>query len=76
MTSKVLYKFYTSAIFCGIATTTYSSATRQIPRGKLLGFPTGKICQRSGQLFFSANDGRVSDGTAVTSNIVTTTYPF
>ena len=46
------------------------------PEGKLLGFPTGKICQRSGQLFFSANDGRVSDGTAVTSNIVTTTCPF
>src|SRR5678815_1306669 len=46
------------------------------PDGKLLGFPTGKICQRSGELFFSANDGRVSGGTAVTSNIVTTTCPF
>jgi len=46
------------------------------PEGKLLGFPTGKICQRSGQLFFSANDGRVSDGTAITSNTVTTTCPF
>lgn len=38
MTSKVLYKFYTSAIFCGIATTTYSSATRQIPRASSSGF--------------------------------------
>lgn len=46
------------------------------PEGKLLGFPTGKICQRAGQLFFSANDGRVSDGAAVTSNTVTTTCPF
>lgn len=26
--------------------------------GKLQGFMTGKICQRPGQLFFSANDGR------------------
>lgn len=46
------------------------------PEGKLLGFSTGRICQRSGELFFSANDGRVSEGTAVTSNTVVTTCPF
>jgi hypothetical protein len=46
--------------------------------GKLLGFSTGKICQRPGQLFFSANDGRSdpSDHTgALFSNTVTTSCP-
>lgn len=47
--------------------------------GKLQGFPTGKICQRPGQLFFSANDGR-NDQHDLTgtlwSNTVTTSCPF
>ena len=47
--------------------------------GKLQGFPTGKICQRPGQLFFSANDGR-NDQHDLTgtlwSNTVTTNCPF
>jgi hypothetical protein len=49
------------------------------PAGKLTGFMTGKICQRPGQLFFSANDGR-ADPTDLTgtlwSNTVTTNCPF
>jgi hypothetical protein len=44
--------------------------------GKLVGLPTGKICQRHGDLFFSANDGRIADGVAITSNVVTTSCPF
>jgi hypothetical protein len=49
------------------------------PAGRLRGFMTGKICQRPGQLFFSANDGR-ADATDLTgtlwSNTVTTSCPF
>ena len=47
--------------------------------GKLQGFPTGKICQRPGQLFFSANDERhdPNDATGTLwSNTVTTSCPF
>lgn len=48
------------------------------PEGKLVGFPTGKICQGSGQLFFEANDGRLnpSDHSTLMSNTVTTSCPF
>jgi hypothetical protein len=48
------------------------------PEGKLVGFPTGKICQGPGQLFFEANDGRLnpSDRSTLMSNTVTTSCPF
>ena len=46
--------------------------------GKIEDYPTGRICQLPGQLFFSANDGR-SDREDLTgtlwSNTVTTTCP-
>lgn len=46
--------------------------------GKLVGFPTGIICQGSGQLFFEANDGRLnpSDHSTLMSNTVITSCPF
>jgi hypothetical protein len=45
--------------------------------GKLLGFPTGKICQGPGQLFFEANDGRIkpSNHSTLFSNTVTVSCP-
>jgi hypothetical protein len=45
--------------------------------GKLLGFPTGKICQGLGQLFFEANDGRMkpSDHLTLFSNTFTVSCP-
>ncbi len=46
------------------------------PDGRVLGLPTGKICQRPGELFFSANDGWVEAGSAIVSNTVTTSCPF
>jgi hypothetical protein len=56
----------------------FLSATSD-PAGKLQSFMTGKICQRPGQLFFSANDGR-ADPTDLTgtlwSNTVTMSCPF
>jgi hypothetical protein len=48
------------------------------PAGKLLGFPTGKICQGPGQLFFEANDGRMkpSNSSTLFSNTVTVSCPL
>jgi hypothetical protein len=39
-------------------------------------FPTGKICQRPGQIFFQASDGRIDHGSQVFSNTVTISCPF
>lgn len=44
--------------------------------GKLLDFPTGKICKSPGQLFFSANDGRLDPPSHdLFSNTVTVSCP-
>jgi len=39
-------------------------------------FPTGKICQAVGNLFFSASDGRLDQGSQIFSNTVTLSCPF
>jgi hypothetical protein len=44
--------------------------------GAFKDFPTGKICQRPGQLFFEASDGRIDHGSQVFSNTVTISCPF
>ena len=44
--------------------------------GEVKDFPTGKICQRPGQLFFEATDGRIDHGSQVFSNTVTISCPF
>ncbi len=46
--------------------------------GNFVGFPTGKICQGHGDLFFSANDGRLdpSNSSTLTSNTVRISCPF
>jgi hypothetical protein len=61
------------------ASTTIWFSQTSTPEGKIEDFPTGRICQLPGQLFFSANDGRSNPqdltGT-LWSNTVTTTCPF
>lgn len=44
--------------------------------GAFKDFPTGKICQRPGQLFFEASDGRIDRGSQIFSNTVTISCPF
>lgn len=44
--------------------------------GAFKDFPTGKICQRPGQIFFEASDGRIDNGSQVFSNTVTISCPF
>jgi hypothetical protein len=46
--------------------------------GKLLGFPTGKICQAPGSLFFSANDERLDprNHSSLSSNTVQVSCPL
>jgi len=44
--------------------------------GAFKDFPTGKICQRPGQIFFEASDGRIDQGSQVFSNTVTISCPF
>lgn len=45
--------------------------------GEIKDFPTGKICQvAGGRITFSAQDGRIDAGQAVTSNFVQQTCPF
>lgn len=44
--------------------------------GAFKDLPTGKICQRPGQLFFEASDGRIDHGSQVFSNTVTISCPF
>ena len=47
------------------------------PEGEIKDFPTGKICQvPGGRIAFSAQDGRIDAGQAVTSNFVQQTCPF
>jgi hypothetical protein len=47
------------------------------PEGEIKDFPTGKICQVPGRrIAFSAQDGRIDAGQAVTSNFVQQTCPF
>jgi hypothetical protein len=43
--------------------------------GDVKDFPTGKICQRPGKLFFEATDGRFDQGSQVFSNTVTISCP-
>jgi hypothetical protein len=44
--------------------------------GAFKDFPTGKICQRPGQIFFEASDGRIDGGSQIFSNTVTISCPF
>jgi hypothetical protein len=44
--------------------------------GAFKDFPTGKICKRSGTIFFEASDGRVDKGAQVFSNTVSISCPF
>lgn len=44
--------------------------------GAFKDFPTGKICQAAGNLFFEASDGRVDKGSQIFSNTVTISCPF
>lgn len=47
------------------------------PEGEIKDFPTGKICQvPGGRIAFSAQDGRIDAGQAVTSNFIQQTCPF
>lgn len=43
--------------------------------GAFRDFPTGKICQAAGNLFFSASDGRLDQGSQIFSNTVTLSCP-
>ena len=44
--------------------------------GTFTDFPTGKICQRQGDLFFEATDGRIDNGVELFSNTVKISCPF
>jgi hypothetical protein len=44
--------------------------------GAFKDFPTGKICQRQGDLFFEASDGRIDKGRQLFSNTVKISCPF
>jgi hypothetical protein len=44
--------------------------------GAFKDFPTGKICQRPGTIFFEASDGRIDQGKQVFSNTVQISCPF
>jgi hypothetical protein len=44
--------------------------------GAFKDFPTGKICQRQGDIFFEASDGRIDHGSQVFSNTVKISCPF
>jgi hypothetical protein len=43
--------------------------------GAFKDFPTGKICQRQGPIFFQASDGRIDHGSQVFSNTVQISCP-
>jgi len=44
--------------------------------GSFKDLPTGKICQRQGDLFFEASDGRIDNGKQVFSNPFKISCPF
>jgi len=44
--------------------------------GAFKDFPTGKLCQRPGTLFFEASDGRIDHGSQIFSNTVKISCPF